>query len=45
LHALERPGSRSPDWANVKRIVKRFGGGEAGFGAWAGIDQPIKKAA
>ena len=49
LDTIERPNSSSPDWANVKRIAKKFSGvtifDEADFDAWAGIDKSLKKVA
>jgi len=42
LHVVERPASRKPDWVNVTRIAKRFGGtafDEAALKTWAGIDR------
>ena len=46
LDSLERPGSRSPDWDNVRRIAKRFSGpvsfDEAALKTWAKLEEPIK---
>jgi hypothetical protein len=45
---IERPNSRVPDWDNVKRIARRFGGSdfdELAFKAWVEFDPAIVKAA
>ena len=48
LIVVERQYSRSPDWANVKRIARKFSGvtifDEADFDAWAGINQKAETA-